>query len=68
MRLAYRAIGAMGRDGSTLLSYLLFEKPFCQALIKLGYQDTMSRKNEILQFIGVNTEEHASTSTSKNNE
>ncbi len=68
MRLAYRAIGAMGRDGSTLLSYLLFEKPFCQALIKLGYQDTMSRKNEILQFIGVNTEEHASASTSKNNE
>ena len=52
MRLAYRAIGAMGRDGSTLLSYLLFEKPFCQALIELGHQDTMARKNEILQFIG----------------
>lgn len=56
MRLAYRAIGAMGRDGSTLLSYLLFEKPFCQALIKLGYQDTMARKNEVLQFIGADTE------------
>ena len=56
MRLAYRAIGAMGRDGSTLLSYLLFEKPFCQALIKLGYQDTISRKNEILQFIGADAE------------
>lgn len=70
MRLAYRAIGAMGRDGSTLLSYLLFEKPFCQALIKLGYQDTMSRKNEILQFIGSSTEEQAitSTSTSKNSD
>lgn len=57
MRLAYRAIGAMGRDGSTLLSYLLFEKPFCQALIKLGHQDTMSRKSEILQFIGANVED-----------
>ena len=57
MRLAYRAIGAMGRDGSTLLSYLLFEKPFCQALIKLGHQDTMSHKSEILQFIGANVED-----------
>ena len=57
MRLAYRAIGAMGRDGSTLLSYLLFEKPFCQALIKLGHQDTMLRKNEILQFIGADSED-----------
>ena len=63
MRLAYRAIGAMGRDGSTLLSYLLFEKPFCQALIKLGYQDTMSRKNEVLQFIGTNTEDRVGTGT-----
>ena len=52
MRLAYRAIGAMGRDGSTLLSYLLFEKPFCRALIELGHQDTMARKDEVLQFIG----------------
>jgi NTE family protein len=68
MRLAYRAIGAMGRDGSTLLSYLLFEKPFCQALIKLGYQDTMSRKNEVLQFIGSSTEEQAIASTSKNSD
>ncbi len=63
MRLAYRTIGAMGRDGSTLLSYLLFEKPFCQALIKLGYQDTMSRKNEVLQFIGANTEDRVGTGT-----
>ena len=63
MRLAYRAIGAMGRDGSTLLSYLLFEKPFCQALIKLGYQDTMSRKNEVLQFIGANTEDRVGAGT-----
>ena len=63
MRLAYRTIGAMGRDGSTLLSYLLFEKPFCQALIKLGYQDTMLRKNEVLQFIGTNTEDRVGTGT-----
>lgn len=50
--LFYRGIGAMRRDGSALLSYVLFEEPFCRALIELGYQDTMPRRAEILQFIG----------------
>ena len=53
VRFLFRAIGAMGRDGSTLLSYVLFEEPFCRALIELGHQDTMQRKDEILRFIGV---------------
>jgi len=53
IRLFYRAIGAMGRDGSALLSYVLFEESFCRALIKLGYQDTMPHAAEILQFLGV---------------
>ena len=53
LRFLFRAIGAMGRDGSTLLSYVLFEEPFCRALIELGHQDTMLRKEEILRFIGV---------------
>ena len=52
IRLFYRAVGAMGRDGSSLLSYVLFEEPFCRALIKLGYQDTMPHAAEILQFLG----------------
>jgi NTE family protein len=51
IRFFYRAIGAMRRDGSSLLSYVLFEEPFCRALIELGYQDTVPRKSEILQFI-----------------
>lgn len=51
MRLLYGAIGAIGYADSTLVSYLLFEQSFCQDLINLGYQDAMSRKNEILQFI-----------------
>jgi NTE family protein len=50
--LFYRGIGAMRRDGSSLLSYVLFEEPFCRALIELGYQDTMPRRSQILQFIG----------------
>lgn len=51
MRLLFGAIGAIGYADSTLVSYLLFEQSFCQDLINLGYQDAMSRKNEILQFI-----------------
>jgi NTE family protein len=53
MRYLYRAIGAMGPNGSTLLSYVLFEAPFCQALIELGYNDTLRQKDELLKFIGV---------------
>jgi len=52
IRLFYRSLGAMRRDGSALLSYVLFEEPFCRALIELGYQDTMRRMPQILQFIG----------------
>ena len=55
IRLFYRAVGAMNHDGSALLSYLLFEEPFCRALIELGYQDTMPRSKEILQFLGFDT-------------
>ncbi len=53
MRSLYRAIGATGPNGSTLLSYVLFEAPSCQALIELGYRDTVQQKDEILRFIGI---------------
>lgn len=53
MRSLYRAIGAMGPNGSTLLSYVLFEVPFCRHLIELGYNDTLQKKDELLKFIGV---------------
>ena len=53
IRIFSRAIGAMKRDGSALLSYVLFKKEsFCRALIKLGYQDTIPKRSEILRFIG----------------
>lgn len=53
MRYLYRAIGAMGPNGSTLLSYVLFEASFCRDLIELGYKDTLQQKDELLKFIGV---------------
>lgn len=51
IRYFFHAAGAMGPKGSAMLSYVLFEAPFCQALIDLGYQDTLRRQDEVLAFI-----------------
>jgi NTE family protein len=45
-------VGALRRSGANLLSYLLFERSYCRALIRLGYKDTMERKDELVQFLG----------------
>jgi NTE family protein len=42
----------MGRSGSNLASYLLFERPYTRALMRLGYNDTMKRRQEIAAFFG----------------
>jgi NTE family protein len=52
VRLLLRGVGAIKRSGSNLVSYLLFERGFCQELIDLGYFDTMARKDEVIQFLG----------------
>ena len=52
IRFLLRGVGAMRRSGANLVSYLLFEKEFCRALIELGYQDALKRKEEILVFLG----------------
>lgn len=53
LRFLLRGIGAMNTNGSNLASYLLFERGFCRALIDLGYQDTLARRTEVLEFLGV---------------
>ncbi len=52
IRLLLRAVGVMHRSGANLVSYLLFDKHFCRALIELGYQDAMKRRDEIVKFLG----------------
>ncbi len=51
IRTLLSTVGGTRRSGSNLLSYLLFEKSFCRALIKLGYHDTMARKDDLLAFL-----------------
>jgi NTE family protein len=52
IRLLLSTVGATRQGGSNLLSYLLFEKSYCRALIQLGYQDTMARREDLLTFLG----------------
>ena len=52
IRALLHTVGATRRGGANLLSYLLFEKSYCRALIRLGYQDTMVRKDELMAFLG----------------
>ncbi len=52
IRVLLYMVGALKRSGSNLLSYVLFEKSYSRALIRLGYQDTMERKDDLLAFLG----------------
>jgi NTE family protein len=53
VRFVLRPTGALNRSGSNLASYLLFEEPFCRALIDLGYKDTVARESEVREFFGL---------------
>jgi len=46
-----RGIGAYSKTDSSFMSYLLFEKGYCNALIKLGYEDTLKQKENIQHFL-----------------
>lgn len=51
LRVVLRGVGAMRREGSALLSYLLFEPGYTRALMDLGYRDAMARREKIAVFL-----------------
>jgi NTE family protein len=50
LRLFLGGSGNTSRNGSGILSYLLFSKGFCTDLIALGYKDGLARREEIEGF------------------
>lgn len=53
IRLLLRLVGARQHSGGILISYLLSESKYTRALIDLGYQDAMKRREEIMRFLDV---------------
>lgn len=51
IRVFLHAIGATRTSGSSILSYLLFDRRFCSELIALGYHDAMEKADEIARFM-----------------
>lgn len=51
IRVFLHGIGATKSSGSSILSYLLFDKRFCQELIALGYHDAMEQASAIETFM-----------------
>ncbi|HVZ06036.1 patatin-like phospholipase family protein [Hyphomicrobium sp.] len=50
VRMLLRRMGLWGQDWR-LPSYLMFEPAYCQALIELGYRDTLARAEELRAFM-----------------
>ena len=51
IRYLLRGLGAANKQGSGLTSYLLFEKGYCRALIRQGYEDAMREKDMLNEFL-----------------
>lgn len=53
LRFLLKRIGALNPNSANVISYLLFEREYCQELISLGYHDALARKEEILDFLEI---------------
>jgi NTE family protein len=51
VRALLRGISGRNRSENPLLSFLLFEQAYTQELIELGYNDAMSEKDQLLDFV-----------------
>ena len=51
VRYLLRGLGSTEGTGASLLSYLLFDRRYTKALMALGFQDAMKRRDEIDAFL-----------------
>ncbi|MCK5479705.1 MAG: patatin-like phospholipase family protein [Gammaproteobacteria bacterium] len=47
-----KGIGALAREGRPLMSYLMFDAPYCKELMELGYEDGLAAREQVLQLLG----------------
>ncbi len=52
VKILLNGIGALAREGRPLMSYLMFDAPYCKDLMDLGYQDGMAARDQILHLLG----------------
>ena len=52
VRVLLKGIGALTREGRPLMSYLMFDAPYCKELMELGYDDGMAAREQVLHLIG----------------
>jgi len=50
LRFFLKGLGMTSDKGTDLLSYLAFEPKYLISLLELGYEDTMSKKYQVLEF------------------
>jgi len=53
IRLLLRTVGINENSESSIISYLLFDKEYCQELIKLGFNDALTQEQEIRKFLNL---------------
>ncbi|WP_298768977.1 patatin-like phospholipase family protein [uncultured Shewanella sp.] len=52
-KILMKLMGITGQSDSSIVSYLLFDKDYCKALIQLGYEDTMCQIDEVKHFLNI---------------
>lgn len=57
IRVLLRLVGVRQHSGTSLLSYLLSERKYCNAVIELGYRDALAQREKILEFLDVAPDE-----------
>lgn len=51
LRFLLRGIGAINRNDSSFVSYLMFDRAYCRELISLGYADAMRKKEQLREMV-----------------
>jgi NTE family protein len=51
LRHLLRGLGARRKRGNDVLSYIDFDRSYCGKLLRLGYKDTMKRRDDLSRFL-----------------